>query len=95
MGQINNQIKNKSGDLSMDPEVDDATLYLLQNIWYTQSLLKYAFSAGPGEVSIENMRTDFRGERYFTSGFRAVLWVSPEPVSLLETVHEVWDKPPL
>jgi len=95
MGQINNQIKNKSGVLSMDPDVDDATVYFMQNLWYSQSLLRYAFSAGPGEVSMENMRKDFRGERYFTTGFRAVLWVSPEPVSLLETVHEVWDKPVL
>ena len=93
MGQVNNYINNKSRDLRMDPQVDDATLYLLQNLWYSQSLLRYASSKGPEKVSIEKMREDFRGARYFTSGYRVVMWVSSEPVSLLDAVHEVWDRP--
>jgi hypothetical protein len=93
MGQVNNYISNKLGDLSMDPQVDDATLYLLQNIWYSQSLLRYASSKGPGTVSIDKMREDFRGAQYFTTGYRVVIWVSSEPVSLLDAVNEVWDRP--
>ena len=79
----------------MDPNVDAASLYFLQNLWYSQSLLRYAMSAGPGKVSIDNMREDFRGDRYFTTGYRIVMWVSGEPMSLLDTVHEVWDRPVL
>jgi len=66
IGQVIHYIYNKLGGSRMDPQVDDAALYFLQNLWYSQSLLRYAFSAGPGEVSIDNMRQDFRGARYFT-----------------------------
>lgn len=95
IGQVSHYIYNQLGGSRMDPQIDDATLYFLQNLWYSQSLLRYAFSAGPGEVPIDNMRQDFRGARYFTTGYRVVTWVSSEPVSLLETVHEVWDRPPI
>ena len=95
MGQVNHYISNKSGDLSMDPDIDAATLYLLQNLWYSQSLLRYAMSASPVKVSIDEMRGDFRDMRYFTTGYRVVLWVSGEPVSMLDAVREVWDKPAL
>ena len=93
MGQVNRYISKKSGDLSMDPDIDAASLYFLQNLWYSQGLLRYAMSAGPGKVPIDNMREDFRRARYFTTGYRIVMWVSSDPISLLDAVYEIWDRP--
>lgn len=82
-------------DPRLDPDVDDATAYLLQLMWYRQTLAAYAWLSTGHEVSIGQNAIDFRGVEYFTSGRRVVLWLSGEPVSQTETDAHVWDLPPL
>jgi hypothetical protein len=77
----------------VDPDVDEARNYLLQNFWYAQSLEKIGWVAGSGAVSIESARFDFNSLEYFTNGYRSVIWLSGDPVSLLET-RKALDDPP-
>jgi len=77
-----------------DPDMDEARNFLLQNLWYGQSLDKLAWLDTGRPVRTEDDRTDFLGAAYSTDGFRSVLWVSGEPVSMLETRRVDWDLPP-
>ena len=78
----------------VDPDVDDGRNYLVQNVWYAQSLDQFGWMAGSGAVSIESARFDFNSLEYFTDGYRAVIWLSGEPISLLETGRVAIDDPP-
>jgi hypothetical protein len=78
----------------VDPDVDDGRDYLMQNVWYSQSLEQVGWMAGAGAVSIESARFDFNSLEYFTDGYRTVLWFSGRPVSLLETRKADLDDPP-
>ena len=78
----------------IDPDVDEGRNYLLQNVWYAQSLEQVGWMAGSGSVSLESARYDFNSLEYFTDGYRIVIWLSGEPVSLLETRRAAIDDPP-
>ena len=78
----------------VDPDVDDGRDYLMQNVWYSQSLEQVGWLAGSGAISIESARFDFNSLEYFSDGFRTVLWLSGEPVSLLETRRADLDDQP-
>jgi hypothetical protein len=75
----------------IDPEVDDARFYLIQDMFYSQSLRGYAFSTGVGAATTQNPRRNYTGDAYWTDGLRLVMWLSAEPVSYhrVEAVH--WD----
>lgn len=78
----------------LDPDLDDAGLYLFQNIWYSQGLAQYGFVSTGHDVPYADKRTDFSGARYYTSGYRGVLWLSAEPHSMAEVVELPWHDPP-
>ena len=73
----------------VDPEVDDARFYLVQDMLYSQSLRGYAFAAGVGEATVESPHVNFTGDPYWTDGLRLVMWLSGDPVSYhqVEAVH--------
>lgn len=78
-----------------DPDIDDGRNYLMQNLWYSQSLWQSAWLARSDAIPIENARTDFNGSEYFTDGHIHLAWLSGQPISLLETRSLDWDNPPL
>jgi hypothetical protein len=78
-------------DYEIDPDVDDARMFLLQNFWYNQSLRGFAVARGVGPADISSPRTNFVGDEYFTDGRRVVLLVSEEPVALDDTEIFVWE----
>ena len=77
-----------------DPHMDDGRNYLMQNLWYSQSLKHLAWVDFGDAVPPEQAREDFLGAQYFTDGYRIVLWLSGVPVSMLETQNLQWDEPP-
>lgn len=79
----------------IDPNIDGGRNYLIQNMWYSQSLEQSAWLARNEAIPIENARTAFNDSEYFTDGYVHVAWLSGEPVSLLETKRVDWDNPPL
>jgi len=78
----------------IDPDVDDARWYLMQDIFYSQSLRRFAFANGVGAATPENPRVNFTGDPYWTDGLRLVMWLSNEPVTYHRVESERWEPPP-
>ena len=78
----------------IDPDVDEARNYLLQDLWYAQSLGRYAFVKGNSEAPRTEPRSNLTGDPYFSDGLRAVMWVSGDPVDMEEVEFLEWENPP-
>ncbi len=100
MAQITNylgrptQLGRALFDPRLDPNLDDATVYTLQRMWYAQSLSAYAWQQAGSASTIDAPIEDFRGVAYFTGGARIVLWLSGDPISQTETIEHEWDDAP-
>ena len=98
LGQITNFVGQRSYiekvffGAHLDPDVDDARGFLMQNIWYSQGLQSFAWSKAGKSIPFDQPGTDFNGDQFFTDGFRAVLWLSGTPFSLLDTTQIHWDE---
>ena len=98
LGQVTNFVGQRSYiekvffGAHLDPDVDDARAFLLQNIWYSQGLQSFAWSNAGKSVPFDHPGSDFNGNPFFTDGFRAVLWFSGVPYSLLDTTLLNWDE---
>jgi hypothetical protein len=66
----------------IDPDVDETREFLLEDLAYAQSLAKFAYVGGVGAAPLEAPRHNLTGDPYFTDGYRVVLWVPSEPVSI-------------
>ena len=97
VGQINRDIGLRFAWLTViykiDPSIDDVRNYIFQDLWYSQGLEKLGFVKGVGAAPISKPRRDTWGNRYFTDGYRIVVWVSSEPVSFSEVVNVEWEMP--
>jgi hypothetical protein len=91
LGQVKYVIDHRWITTRPDPDVDNARNFMLQNLWYSQSLLKYGWISGDEVVPVENWWLSFQDDPYFTDGYRAVFWISGQPVSLLEAVSADWE----
>ena len=78
----------------IDPDVDDARWYLMQDLFYSQSLHGFAFANGVGVATHESPRVNFTGDPYWTDGLRLVMWLSNEPVSYQNVENEQWEPTP-
>ncbi len=76
-----------------DPGMDDGRNFILQNIWYSQALSQLAWFDGGDPNTNSQPRQDFNGAHYFTDGFRVIMWLSDDTVSLHETNNINWDTP--
>jgi hypothetical protein len=75
------------------PDVDEARAYLLQDLWYTQALLKFGYIKGTGMATIAEPRKSLHDDDYFTDGLRIVIWVSSDPISFSEVQFVQWERP--
>src|SRR5215469_2639418 len=78
----------------IDPDVDSARWYLMQDMFYSQSLRRFALAKGVGAAPLENPRVNFTGDPYWTDGLRLVMWLSSEPVSYQKVENERWEAAP-
>jgi hypothetical protein len=78
----------------IDPDVDEARNYLLQDLWYSQGLSAYAYVAGVEAAPYDEPRGNLTGDPYFTDGLRTVMWVSGEPLNMEEVRNLIWEIPP-
>lgn len=78
----------------IDPDVDEARNYLLQNLWYSQVLAQYSYVAGVGAAAYDEPRGNLTGDPYFTDGLRTVMWLSGDPVGMEEVEFLDWEMPP-
>jgi hypothetical protein len=91
-GQVRLIIDNPWSITRPDPDVDLARMFLVQNMWYSQSLKKVGRIRGPEVIPVESIWADLFGRSYFTDGYRVVMWLSADPVSLVDTVRVAWDE---
>ena len=78
----------------IDPDVDETRSYLIQDLWYSQGISKFAFVKGVGATPIEAPRHNLSGDPYFTDGLRAVLWLSSQPIAFEKVEFLKWESPP-
>ena len=96
VGQIQRGMSIVSGTTRyrIDPDVDEARIYLIQDFGYSQGFLQNAYVKGVGAVSISNPRKNYKGSIYYTDGLRLVLWLSGKPTPLEEIEFIDWEEPP-
>jgi len=92
--QVTHHIDEGKGRIKLDPELDDAAAYFMQDMWYGQGLAAYAWVQGPGRVPFDNRRQSLGGDPYFTSGNMMVAWLSGPAVSMLDMTPLDWDEAP-
>jgi hypothetical protein len=97
VGQISRDIKVRylPGIFRIEPAVDEARSYILQDLWYSQTLAKFGYVKGLGAASMSNPRNTLQDDPYFTDGYRLVIWVSRKPVSFSEVEVLDWEVRPL
>lgn len=78
----------------IDPDVDETREFLLENLVYAQSLKKYGYVGGVGEVPIDQPAGNLTGDPWFSDGYRLVMWLSSEPVPFDELEWMEWRTPP-
>jgi hypothetical protein len=76
----------------LDPDIDDARGFFLQNIWYSQGLEAFAWQQGPEAIPVSQPAIDFNGNQYFTDGHRLILWLSGTPYSMTDSRNLHWDE---
>ena len=86
IGQISREIRlgYLENRYQIEPHVDEARTYLLQDFWYSQGLAKFGYVEGVGAVSISEPRETFLDDLYFTDGYRLVLLLSGDSLSISE-----------
>jgi len=79
----------------IDPNVDEARRYLIEDLAYSQALARIGFVKGVGEASREAPRFNLGGDPYFTDGLRAVMFFEPRPRTLDDLdIIGYWELPP-
>ena len=86
-------------DGRLHPDVDEVRNFLISDFMYSGGLEKLAFVAGIGAVPADHPRSLAGGERYFTDGRRAALFLGTRPltisdVELLEWEPLSYERPP-
>lgn len=79
----------------IDPDVDEARRYLIEDLAYSQALARIGFVKGVGEARKDAPRFNLGGDPYFTDGLRAVMFFEPRPRSLDDLdIIDYWEIPP-
>ena len=74
----------------IDPDVDEARLYLIEDLAYSQALAEIGLVKGVGVVTEEAPRFNLVGDPWFTDGFRAVMIFGARPRSLSDLEFLLW-----
>jgi hypothetical protein len=100
LGQISRdigvRITTKSPTLTthkIDPDVDETRVFLVQDLLYSQGIARMGYAEGVGEATVDEPRGNLTGDPYFTDGLRVILFMSEQPVSLVEVEVLDWATP--
>jgi hypothetical protein len=99
IGQVSTQLGGRFASTtgggtgsSIEPFVDESRNDVIQDIIFSQSLVKMGFVQGVGLVTTSNPRKLPGGSTYHTDGLRAVLVLQERPVSLSEVEFINWEQ---
>ena len=74
----------------IDPDVDEARDYLLQDMLMTSSVARWGYAAGVEQASAEHPRNNLSGDPYFTDGQRLVIFVASSPRAIQDADFVQW-----
>ncbi len=77
----------------IDPDVDEARRYFIEDMAFSQALAKVGFIEGAGRISRNEPQMNLVGDPFFTDGLRAVLFFSARPNSLTDIEILPWETP--
>ena len=78
----------------IDPDVDEARRYLIEDLAYSQALARFGYIKGVGEASRDAPRFNLVGDPYFTDGLRVVMSFEPRPYTLGDLdIIDYWERP--
>jgi len=77
----------------IDPDVDEARRYFVEDLAYSQAVAKVGYVKGVGVVNKEAPRMNLVGDPFYTDGFRAVLFFEPRPYTLSDLEQLEWEIP--
>ena len=77
----------------IDPDVDEARMGLIQDLLYSQSLIRFGFARGIQPATETQPHRNLTGDPFFTDGLRAVLVFERRPVSLDGVEVFEWERP--
>jgi hypothetical protein len=78
----------------IDPDMDEARRFFIEDMAYSQALAKIGFVKGVGAVGKKAPRMNLVGDPYYTDGLRAVLFFEPRPFTLSDLEILDWGIPP-
>ena len=78
----------------IDPDVDEARRYFVEDMAYSQALARHGYVKGVGVVTREEPKMNLTGDPFYTDGLRVVLFFEPRPYSLSEIELLEWEMPP-
>jgi hypothetical protein len=77
----------------IDPDVDEARMGLIQDLIFSQALIRFGFLKGIEAATPDRPHRNLTGDPYFTDGLRAVLVFERRPVGLGEVEVLEWELP--
>jgi hypothetical protein len=78
----------------IDPDVDEARRYFVEDMAYSQALARHGYVKGVGVVTRGEPKMNLTGDPFYTDGLRVVLFFEPRPYSLSEIELLEWEMPP-
>ncbi|MEJ2385721.1 MAG: hypothetical protein P8Y54_15300 [Xanthomonadales bacterium] len=79
----------------LDPNSTQGRDFVLQDLWYAQSIDRWAWSQSGEIVSAQTPATDLHGNDWFSNDeYRAVIWIAGDPVALGNAEYVVWSRYP-
>jgi hypothetical protein len=77
----------------IDPDVDEARRYFVEDLAYSQALARLGYVQGVGAVRKEEPRMNLVGDPFYTDGLRAVLFFESRPYTLSDIGQLHWETP--
>jgi len=77
----------------IDPDVDEARRYFVEDLAYSQALARFGFVKGVPVVAKEAPRMNLVGDPFYTDGLRVVLFFEPRPYTLSDIKMLKWEIP--
>jgi len=78
----------------IDPDVDEARRYFIEDLSYSQAVSSIGFVSGVGRIKREVPKMNLVGDPYYTDGLRTVLFLEPRPFDLSDIEILNWKTPP-